>query len=87
MKVFITKYALSKGIISTELDKQEWENEDWDYISVKGYCNSLKKGRDIFASENKALARAAALRTAKIKSLKKSLEKISGMKFNIKPLK
>lgn len=83
MKVWITKYALTKGIIEAETDK----------ISNDGYCHaywidnagyksdSLFNSRYFEQNKESAIANAEETRQKKIASLKKQIEKLEKMKF------
>lgn len=79
MKAWISKYALSKGIIETEIDEQTpgitffSNNMHFDSNSVGIYWHRSKKG---------ALLRAEEMRQKKIASLKKQIEKLEKMKFD-----
>jgi hypothetical protein len=79
LKAFVTKYALSGGI-------QEIEAEDCFAISrnmIRDINSSLSlyhKG-DWHRTKEDAVARAEEMRTAKIASLEKSIERIKKLKF------
>lgn len=83
MKVWITKYALTQGIIEAECSR----------ITDDGYCHAYwrdkkKYRRDAFLSPHDfktckldANARAEEMRQKKIESLKKQIRKLEGMTF------
>lgn len=79
MKVYITKHALTKGII---------ECEDWNffesnksYIYTKEYYLNYKVGKDAFFDREEAIKNAYKKRDDKVKSLKKQIEKFEKLKF------
>ena len=84
MKVWITKYALTQGIIEADTEK----------ISNDGYCHAYwadKSGHkyDSFLNQRyyekdkeSAIAKAEEMRKKKIASLKKQIEKLERMKFD-----
>lgn len=78
-KVYITKYALSKGIekVDTELYKSAISNE---YYTREGY-NCYFIGRDAFTIESQAIDKAEEMRVKKIASLKKQIEKLEKLNF------
>ena len=83
MTVFVTKYALTSGI-------QEVEGEPWDN-SPDMFCETRTSGQysSNFHGEGKewhrtkegASAKAEAMRTRKIASLKQQITKLQEMKF------
>lgn len=81
MKVWVTKYALTRGIIETEIDEQTpgitffMNGMHFDTNAVGVYWHTTKKG---------AVLRAEQMRQEKIVSLKKQIEKLEGMKFEKK---
>lgn len=76
MKIYTTKYALSKGI-----EEKEGE-ENGDYYSVKGSWILFRKNRDAFLSREEAVTKAQKMVAQKISSLKKSLKKLESLNFN-----
>lgn len=76
MKVYITKYALSRGIIET--DAVECESFP-DMIETKDF--GYFQGSDWHRTMEAAVAMAEEMRLKKIESLKKQIEKLEGMKF------
>ena len=76
MKAYITKFALTKGII--ELDDPEfYEN----YIVISN-IEPLINPVDWFRTKQEAIRRAEDMRVKKISSLKKQLAKLERMKFS-----
>lgn len=78
MKVWITKYALTSGIIETEIIKSGpiytvFENDLFLY--------TYDREKDWHTSYAGAKSRAEKMRQKKIASLKKQIEKLEGMKF------
>lgn len=75
MKAYVTKFALTKGII--ELDDPEfYEN----YIVI-GRIDPLIKPDDWFKNRQEAVERAEEMRVNKIASLKRQIAKLESMKF------
>jgi hypothetical protein len=77
-KMYITKYALSTGIIETT----ETKDIGGGYITDIGSYNCYKLGRDIFKTIEEAIANAEDRRIAKMKSLDKQIKKLSAMVFS-----
>lgn len=80
MKVYITKYALSTGIIETD-DAEICSNISGDMISYKNY--GYYRGNDWHKKKEDAVLRAEVMRIKKIESLKKQIEKLDKMKFSL----
>ncbi len=87
MKVWITKYALTKGIM--EEDAAEISSNspricsvEYDHgnYSTKGYYH----GDDWHTTKDAALNRAEQMRLAKIASLKKSISNLEKLTFSTK---
>lgn len=83
MKFYITKYALTKGIIEEELEEYDYQNNDDEkLLSFKEkeyyqfYYNS-----DFFTGMKEAKANAEQRRVKKIKSLQKQILKLQKLKF------
>jgi hypothetical protein len=77
MKVYITKYALTKGIF--ELDAVQTDNPGM--ISSLGQWTNYYHKPDWHTSKSSAINRAEDMREAKIKSLEKQLKKIKDIEF------
>jgi hypothetical protein len=71
--VWITKYALTKGIFCKEAEIKG------DMIKYDRYSCELKP--DWHLTQEEAIKRAEEMREKKIKSLKKSLAKMEGLEF------
>ncbi len=80
MKVYITKYALTKGIIETE-DAEICYNISENMIRSKKYGYFHKN--DWQATKEGAVLRVEVMRIKKIESLKKQIEKLDKMKFSL----
>lgn len=78
-KVWITKYALSRGIIETE------GRIDEDYpglLDAKGIINYLHgEGKEWHRTKESAIAKAEEMRQKKIESLKSLIEKLENRRF------
>lgn len=80
MKVWITKYALTKGIIEAD-----GELISSDSVSILNRGLSLPthwfyKG-DWYSDKQSAIKKAEEMRQKKIANLKKQIEKLEGMRF------
>lgn len=78
MRVYITKYALTMGIIVAEA-----ENVGDDMVRVRGAGtrDAYYHGKEWCQTRTEAAKRAKALRGAKIRSLTKSLERVKALRF------
>ena len=79
MKLWITKYALTKGI-------SEIECEDFENGAVKETENPFPtfyhgEGSEWHQTKESAIKKAEEMRQKKIESLKKQIEKLEQMKF------
>lgn len=77
MKVWITKYALTRGILEREVEDcgDGIVKDDSSYIT----CYYNKK--DYCLDNESAIAKAEEMRKKKIDSLKKQIDKLEKMKF------
>jgi len=77
MKVFITKYALTKGILEFEVTEKD------DMVSVGGNFlhNFHGEGKEWHRSINEARIRAEQMRLNKISQLKKQIQKLEKLKL------
>lgn len=80
MKVWITKYALTDGIIEADAEpcgldviSASWDNGE--------RCNNFK-GEEWWRSKKIAIEVAEEMRQKKIESLKKQIKKLEGMRFD-----
>ncbi len=84
MKIWVTKYALTTGIISSEAAEI---CEETPTMIVFPACGSVYaryfhgEGKDWHRTKEAAVARAEAMRVAKIASLRKSIAKLEKLKF------
>jgi hypothetical protein len=76
---YLTKYALTKGILEIQSDETTDENNlitygnEWQYAHLK---------QDIFETKEEAIAKAELIRLDKIKKLEKKLSKLNKMSFS-----
>jgi len=78
MKVWLTKYALSKGI--SEKDAiPHWSKKEW--INIAGIVDALVLGIDAFEDRQSAVKKAEEMRVKKIALIKKELAKLESLKF------
>lgn len=78
MKVWITKYALTRGILERDGDICEGNT---NLFRVTNKYPEYYHGGDWHKTEEAARAKAEKMRLLKIKSLKKSLDNLEKMKF------
>ena len=79
MKVWITKYALTDGII--EVDSEQ-DRLTYGFVVTEGaFKNEWFNRTDCFTSRNSAIKKAEEMRQEKIKSLKNQIKKLEEMKF------
>ena len=78
MKVWITKYALTDGIIETE--GKNISSESFR-ITEGNFKDSWFSSKDCFTDKKSAIKRAEEMRQKRIKSLKKQIEKLEEMRF------
>ena len=81
-KVYITKYALTKGIL--EYQEALWSNSTPNLIEIptlgfSGYFYG--EGKEWHKSKEAALTRAEEMRKRKIESYQKSIEKLKTLTF------
>ena len=80
MKVWITKYALSKGVYVQEVTTEFCGD---GMVAGPGTFESYHgEGREWHRTKEGAIARAESMRIAKIKSLQKSIARIEKLKFD-----
>lgn len=82
MKVWITKYALTKGMSEVDLDKVVGAHINGEnlYYRVNGFPIGYIKG-EWHTEKSNAIAKAEEMRTKKIASLKKQIEKLENLNF------
>ena len=78
MKAWITKNALTKGIIETDIER---ELLGITFFSNDMYFKTSSMGIDWHTSKKGALLRVEEMRQEKIESLKKQIKKLEDMKF------
>ena len=81
MKVWITKYALTQGII--EIEAEECGKGFEGMIQTKEKCPSYYhgEGKDWHRTKEDAIKKAEKIRQKKIESLKKQIKKLEEMRF------
>lgn len=77
MKIWITKYALTRGIIEREVE----DRGDGIVKDDSSYITSYYHKKDYCLDYESAIAKAEEMRKKKIESLKKQIEKLEKMKF------
>ena len=79
MKVWITEYALTKGIFEMEVESM---SEDGKSVYGKAWNDCYSgEGKKWHRTKKAAIDKAEEMRQKKIASLKKQIEKLEGMKF------
>jgi len=83
LKAWITKYALTKGIIEIEGRISDNFPSMFCFKRGVGYYEETAhgEGKDWHRTKESALARAEEMRIAKLKSLDKQMKKIAALKF------
>lgn len=84
-KIFVTKYALTVGVYSAMAECNC--RSDMAVIPgdrAKGYFDAYMHKGDFHFTESDALQKAEEMRQKKIISLKKKIEKIENLKFEVK---
>lgn len=79
MKVWITKYALTKGIYEAEV--ADAEPGETMVVQKTGYGFNYFHRNDWHRTEEEAKKRADEMRVAKLASLRKQVNKLERMKF------
>lgn len=77
MKVWITKYALTQGIIEADGVR----TSQGIYIKNSGLNTDYFYGSDWYFDKESAIKKAEEMRQKKIASLKKQIEKLEEMRF------
>lgn len=87
--VYITKYALTKGIYKDKVVIPEDRSSSHHLLlfpkMAVGSCYNYFYGNDWHHAQHAAVARAKEMRTNKIKSLKRQLKRIQNLKFEVEP--
>lgn len=81
-KVFITTYALTRGIKEEEARIKSFK--EGEYAHIKGEYIGYAIGKEAFYTLEEAIKKAEEMRKKKIASLKKQIEKLEKMEFNTK---
>lgn len=79
MKVWITKYALTRGVFEMEVESQ---SEDGTAVYGKSLNDCYHgEGREWHRTKVSAIKKAEEMRQKKIESLKKQIKKLEQLKF------
>jgi len=78
MKVWVTKYALTKGILEVEVDSPV---EDERMVRASGGWTTYYHKPDWHMTKAEAVARAEEMRTKKLASLRKQAAKLEKLRF------
>jgi hypothetical protein len=83
MKAYITKYALTVGIMDAEAEQSSVAPSmvTWTYRNGWNKGAAHGEGKDWHRTKEAAVARAEQMRLAKIVSLKKSIKKLESLNF------
>jgi hypothetical protein len=85
VKVWITKYALSQGIYSTDAEICTDISDKMISVKEKGsYYDQCFHKPDWYETMKEALEQAEKMKQRKIASLKKQVKKLESLKFEIK---
>ena len=80
MKLWITKYALTDGIVEAETDDEPDEN---GLMRVPKYLEYMRLGKDCHASGEAATADAIGMRDRKLASLEKQIARLKKLTFGV----
>lgn len=84
MKIYVTKYALSKGILEYEAEEHDAR---WPKMAVvPGASGTYRQtfhgeGKDWHRTREAAIERAEIMRKDRIESIRKSIVKLTALKF------
>ena len=85
MKYWVTRYALSGGIIEVDGELSDCCNTMLCYMKSgkysKGSNYQCAHGKDFHDSRDKAVCRAIEMKKAKIASLKKQIKRVEALEF------
>lgn len=74
MKFYITKYALTKGIVEVDAD----DPRERHYITVPSWwCATFRVGAEAFATREEAEAAALAMAKRRLTGLNRQIQKVS----------
>lgn len=79
--VWITKYALTKGIISAKVKKHSSSKFEYLYLENDSPNIIYDLGKNAFLTEDDAKVKARVMRDEKVESLKKQIKKLVSMEF------
>lgn len=79
-KVFITNYALTKGIIEKEVEIHSYRNGS-KYAYVRGEFIGYNMEKEAFSNHEDAIRKAEEMKQKKIASLKKQITKLEKLSF------
>lgn len=80
---YVTKYALTTGILEVVADWDEAVPEMISYKAPGSFCNQYAHKGDWWRDVDSARVRAETMRTKKIASLNKSIDKMIGLKVEV----
>lgn len=86
-KVWISKYALTKGVYELEVKrcvKSIHDKEESDMVEIKENCYTSYfhgEGKEWHLTKESAIVRAEEMKSRKIESVKKQLNKLEKLKF------
>ncbi len=86
MTFYITKYATTKGIIKVDTDQlKDYKVTDGTklYVNFRDGTMLFINGGEWYTSKNMAIADAEHRRAKKIESLKRQIEKLKALNFDI----
>mgnify|MGYP001618935395 CR=1 FL=1 len=81
MKVFITKYALTKGILERDVEVCSDMSDDMVHVIDNIYCGEYYRGNEWHVSKDNAIAKSEDMKQKRIISLNKQIVKLSKLKF------
>jgi hypothetical protein len=84
MKVWITKYAMTEGILAVDAEHSQINAGTVKYRRSPKHLQEYAHSGEWHTSQSDAIDRAEDMREAKIKSLRKQIAKLEAMKFEVK---
>lgn len=87
MRVWVTKYALTKGVACVEAEVSmltpSMITYRQDFLGCKSAYRESAHGSDWHKTEEAAIKKAELMRKAKIRELKEKLQKLEAMEFKL----
>lgn len=82
MKAYVTKYALTKGVFSVEVEDKDMSERMITFKRSHQHCQEHMHGNNWHTSVESAFTHAEAMRVKKIASLRNQIKKLEKLEFN-----